>query len=561
MNSAILTVLSLSVSGSALALILFALHPLMKNRLPKAVQYYAWLFVLLRLALPFTFEGSATDRLFYNVPCAGEVEAAQTDDAAAGQPFASYPAAVQSAAPQVTPAAAMPESDYAAVADKAKITLSGTRIKALELLETHQTAIWLTGAAISFGWFVFSYFRFIRSVKKTCVSPRPLDLAVFEKLRGKTRVRLFCSRPINTPLLIGLFSPCIVIPEFAFTENGMQNELEHILRHELTHARRLDLSYKWFSVLALSLHWFNPLVYLIRREINRACELSCDEAVIGPLSKEERYRYGNTLLGLASDKSLPAGIVATTMSEEKRSLKERLVGIMRYRKATAAVVVLSVLAMVLLAGCGVLFGAAVSPAPATTLPGRSDGPSVLQIPQPTPSAAATGTEISADTDARDAFLIIYFSSNYENRYDDWLKNTVDTDGSLTEEETAAAVTEYFACFAPYVSDSFLDTMVMNRDSIKYEAYAREKGVACVPIGFECAEYAKSGDQTTYSFVAHLMLTDTAGIRTSGAMKGQITVQPAPGGAGNAVSNFYLSPTGFVEDSLQPTPSATAADSN
>lgn len=71
MNDMMLTVLTLSASGSVLALALLALRPLVKNRVSKAFQYYIWLLVLLRLAVPLSFEGSAMNQLVSAAPAAG----------------------------------------------------------------------------------------------------------------------------------------------------------------------------------------------------------------------------------------------------------------------------------------------------------------------------------------------------------------------------------------------------------------------------------------------------------------------------------------------------------
>ena len=49
-----INVLSLSLSGSVMALILVALKPLLTKKFPKAFWYYAWLLVLARLVVPIT---------------------------------------------------------------------------------------------------------------------------------------------------------------------------------------------------------------------------------------------------------------------------------------------------------------------------------------------------------------------------------------------------------------------------------------------------------------------------------------------------------------------------
>jgi len=62
-NRVIITILTLSASGSVLALLLFAWRPFLKNRVSQAFRYYIWLVVLLRLVLPFSPEGSLMGRV------------------------------------------------------------------------------------------------------------------------------------------------------------------------------------------------------------------------------------------------------------------------------------------------------------------------------------------------------------------------------------------------------------------------------------------------------------------------------------------------------------------
>lgn len=59
-------ILSLSLSGSILAVLIFAVKPFIRNRMSKSVQYYIWLVVLLRLVIPFSFEESIMNRVFYS---------------------------------------------------------------------------------------------------------------------------------------------------------------------------------------------------------------------------------------------------------------------------------------------------------------------------------------------------------------------------------------------------------------------------------------------------------------------------------------------------------------
>lgn len=360
MNSTILTILSLSASGSVLALILLALRPFLKNKLPKAFQYYIWLLVLLRLVLPLSFDGSIMNQIISQTVMTQASVVSTPNDGGKGmlaQGEIAPQGNEQNTPQEVTPSgtalngSAIPNLSVPAAPEQ-------TQFNIWKFVLDHLTFIWLLGAALHFGWFITAYLRLSRKIRKTSVRPDPRDTEVFVKLRGNIHVRLACNPYIDTPMLIGFLSPCIVIPRMAFAMNGMEPELRHILRHELTHYRRRDLLYKWFAVLVSSLHWFNPLMILVRREIGRTCELSCDEAVIRSLDAAQRREYGETLLAIASNKGLPTGIVTTTMCEGKRELKERLESIMTFKSKSVLVVALSLVLALLLAGCSVALGAA-----------------------------------------------------------------------------------------------------------------------------------------------------------------------------------------------------------
>lgn len=351
MNSILITILSLSVSGSILALILFAGKPLLKNRVSKAFSYYIWLLVLLRLALPISAPVNVTDTLF-RIQRPNTQMVRQTGVPAAAEQTGRH------SGNSLNTQTASPETQKNETTNSQTPSGAGYSVSIWNLIKENSLWIWLSGSMISFGWFVTAYACFSRRIRRSCVIPHRDDLAVFQEMSGDSRIRLACSSNVTTPVLIGIIRPVIILPQFAYVHNGMENELRNILRHELTHDRRKDVFYKWLVVAITSLHWFNPLMLLIRREIGKACELCCDETVISKMSAGEKKQYGNTLLAFSAAKKFPAGIPATTLSEGKAELKERLVSIMNYKKKSTWVIALTLLLTVLLTGCAVGLGAA-----------------------------------------------------------------------------------------------------------------------------------------------------------------------------------------------------------
>jgi hypothetical protein len=132
---------------------------------------------------------------------------------------------------------------------------------------------------------------------------------------------------VTAPALVGLFRPLIVLPEQEYSTE----QLVGILQHELIHLRRFDILIKWLSILACSLHWFNPLIWIAKREVNRTCELSCDAVVIHSMKEEEKMRYGSTLISLAAASKCSRTVLSAAMYEKKETLKERLLFIKNFK--------------------------------------------------------------------------------------------------------------------------------------------------------------------------------------------------------------------------------------
>lgn len=342
-------VLVLSLSGTALAAFLALLRRVLKNRLPHGLFYYLWLLVLLRLLVPVALPVPGLE-LTLPEPRSAEavtppVSVQAAPDGMVGQPIPFDPSYVQT-----VPADTVITGNGLELSFQQEKTLWYRSV--WTFLCENFLHIWLAGAAIHFLWFAVSYFRFCRSLKQDCLPLWEHEQALLEGLRGKWRVEACRSPLAQTPMLVGLIRPRIILPETAITTL----QLECILRHELTHLRRRDLLYKWFTVAVTSFHWFNPLMPWLRREIARCCELSCDETVIGSMNEDWKHTYGETLLALAAVHALPRTVPATTLCEEKAQLKERLVGIMKHKKVTAAILLLSCLLALLVAGCAAVLG-------------------------------------------------------------------------------------------------------------------------------------------------------------------------------------------------------------
>lgn len=359
MKSLLVMLLYLGLGGTVMALGLMLTRRLLGRRLPGSFYYYAWLVVLLRFILPLPgLIPAAVD-----APAPAAVQAVQSTPSA--RPYGLNAAGVLTGSgkediPAVHEDTGVPDGQtheddpasaaygqssgiFASIWSAAKSAVTSWRFWGF---------VWTAGAVISAAWYITGYERFVRTIRRTEREPTDGDLVVYFSMPGKHKPGLVRSRAVTSPMLMGIFRPTLVLPNREYSPEMLRN----IFSHELTHYRRGDIVYKWFAALVFSLHWINPLAFIFRREIDRACELSCDEQLLKDMSADEKRSYGETLLELAAKRPLPGSVVATSFATQKRDLKERLEQIMTYKNKSRAAIALALAAALLLAGCGAALG-------------------------------------------------------------------------------------------------------------------------------------------------------------------------------------------------------------
>ena len=121
------------------------------------------------------------------------------------------------------------------------------------------------------------------------------------RLRSAIRLEegVWQSGVVSSPFILGLVRPRIYLP-FGLAEE----ELDCVLAHERCHLRRRDHLVRAFAFLLLTVHWFNPVVWLAFRLMVRDMEMSCDEKVLAQ-RQGGRKAYGNTLLSFAAGRKFP----------------------------------------------------------------------------------------------------------------------------------------------------------------------------------------------------------------------------------------------------------------
>ncbi len=329
MNGLLTSALWLSLSGSVLMVLLFVCKQIFKARLSKIWQYYIWLVVIARLLLPipqqFDFMGNVA--VFINVPTAENATVEYLPDVSVEQHItvdeSKFGNESTSDIPNVTQLDA-----------SGKITLDEAKTAILSNL----WLIWLVVALILIIRKITIYQNFVSYIKAGRVEVSDIGLLeqfgrICEKAKLKRVVGVYTNSLVSSPLLIGFFKPFIVLPTIDYEDIDFRNTIIH----ELTHYRRFDMFYKWLVQFTVCVHWFNPLVYLMGHEINRACELACDEAVIAAMDECEQKAYGSTLINAMATGNYNQTLASLSLNESKKLIKERLDAIMRFKKKSLVV--------------------------------------------------------------------------------------------------------------------------------------------------------------------------------------------------------------------------------
>lgn len=348
MKQVFLCILSLSLSGALTGLLLLAIRPLTIKFFSKKWNYYIWLLVIAYLMLPIRFKIFDLPALPIGTATMKVTDAESSHLLPEIQEIDTLESIVEPEA-VITPLQANDTSIY----EKEQ---AGKRIDWVGIA----AGVWLLGGITAFAIKLRDYKKFsvrLRVMSQPVDDERIMGLMtdLSSKLSIKKKPAIYESAGVPGPITLGLKHPVIILPK----EERELAELSLVLHHEMVHIKRKDLWYKWLYQVLLCVHWFNPVLYLIERKINVDCELSCDEVVLGALSEAGKKAYGNILLNVAEKNvDFRRGIFSTTLLERKEDLKERLKGILQYKKQDGFKVLLSLgvfTGVLLLSACGAQF--------------------------------------------------------------------------------------------------------------------------------------------------------------------------------------------------------------
>jgi beta-lactamase regulating signal transducer with metallopeptidase domain len=188
-------------------------------------------------------------------------------------------------------------------------------------------SVYFIGVALISIYYLIMYYRSYRMFAKSLPVNNAYvsDWKDMHKLRRNIDVRT--SEWISSPLTYGIVHPVILLPKDFNWDNI--DQVDYVFEHEFNHIKSFDVLRKGILLITLTLHWFNPFVWILYILANRDIELACDEQVIFTYGKSKKSEYATTLLDIEEERSLKTLFYS---SFSRNSIEERITLIMKAKK-------------------------------------------------------------------------------------------------------------------------------------------------------------------------------------------------------------------------------------
>ena len=305
MNELFLKIINMSISASWLVLAVLILRFVLKKA-PKWINVLLWGIVAIRLICPFSFESTLS-----------LIPSAETIPLNIGM----------DTTPTINSGISAINNAVNPIISQSNTPMAGASVNLLQITIGIYEYIWIFGMIALALYTAISYWRLHRKV----------DTAV------RYKDNIFQSENVSSPFVFGIIKPRIYLP---FKMNGQ--DLEHVVAHEHAHIRRKDHWWKPFGFLLLTIHWFNPLMWMAYVLLCRDIELACDEKVIKELGNEQRGDYTQALVACSVNRRM---IAACPLTFGEVGIKERVKSVMNYKKPALWVIIIAVIVCVGVAVC------------------------------------------------------------------------------------------------------------------------------------------------------------------------------------------------------------------
>lgn len=227
--------------------------------------------------------------------------------------------------------------------------------------ETVLISIWLIGIAVmltQLGVLMIKLRKRIKSAQTIPAQWQGIANQLQTELGFKRSVRIVMIERFPSPALCGGIKPVIVLP--CEMDGKGEESIRFALLHEMTHIKRGDHIVSMLLLLLRAVYWFNPVVWLMMKQMRLDIETACDSCLTESMPAIAKKRYAGTMLSMYAQEQIRY-VLGMSMGQTKKTAERRLRGMfMRSRSSRKSKAVAIVLTTVLLVTC---FTTACQPTP------------------------------------------------------------------------------------------------------------------------------------------------------------------------------------------------------
>ena len=302
MSELFIEILNMSISATYLILAVALLRVPLKKA-PKWISVLLFGIAAIRLICPFSIES-----VLSLIPSADTVS----------------PDIMVNATPEINSGIPFIDNTFNPVISDTFKPEIGASVNPMQLVVGIASYVWLVGIAVLVAHALISYLKIRRRVR----------FAVL------VRDNIYVSDGVASPFVLGIIKPKIYLPY-----NMDPRDEEYVIAHEMAHIRRKDYIWKPLGYGILTLHWFNPIVWLGYILLCRDIEGACDEKVIKELGHEERADYSEALLSCSVNRRI---ITACPLAFGEQGVKGRIKSVLNYKKPAFWIIIVALIASVVL---------------------------------------------------------------------------------------------------------------------------------------------------------------------------------------------------------------------
>ena len=185
--------------------------------------------------------------------------------------------------------------------------------------------VWSVGVSALALWYIAVLLKFRRKLSQKQTQPVYGELQrIANHCASEYGIRqtpiLRASPHVQSPVLIGFFKPIIAVP----ADGLPPADVQMILKHELVHFKRRDLWWKLLGVVIQTIHWVNPIVWLLCNDFEFYAETSCDAQVVQNLDHDGRKSYGYLLISYSQFQHKLNSTPGISFISSREKLKRRI---------------------------------------------------------------------------------------------------------------------------------------------------------------------------------------------------------------------------------------------